>query len=297
MLYSMTGYGKAENKNNFFRIITEIKCLNSKGIEINLKYPNWLKSIELDIRNLILEKLVRGKIDVFVTIELNDISSLKQYNSEAIKSYYLQLKQLCQYLNVEDNNPYIQATLFRESINIIDAYITNEDELLNEENKHLIFQNIANACENANKYRQAEGDKLEKDILGQIKILDELKEKVRLIEPLRKDKYKEKILNSLKENFDLTKIDNERFEQEMIYYLEKLDINEELVRLSAHINYFIDTCKDGYNIGKKLSFIAQEMGREINTIGSKANDENIQKLVVEMKDVLEKIKEQINNIL
>lgn len=297
MLYSMTGYGKHENKNEQLHISVEIKSLNSKGLDISLKIPYWFKSMDLQIRNIIAEKLQRGKIDVYVNIELSEGITLKQYNAEAVKNYFMQMKQLAQYLNIDDHNPYITATIFRDAINMPEASESKEDEILNDTNQMLILQTINQCCEILNNFRKQEGENLEKDILNQIQILEELKEKIRSIEPKRTEKIRGKISTNLKNNFDSSKINMERFEQEIIFYLEKLDINEELIRLNSHLNYFKDVCNNGYNMGRKLSFIAQEIGREINTIGSKANDEQIQQFVVEMKDVLEKIKEQLNNIL
>lgn len=297
MLYSMTGYGKAQNKNQQLTITIEIKSLNSKTLDINLKMPTWLKTYELDVRQFIQDNLYRGKIDIYIVTELSEGLVLKHFHSNTIKNYYLQLQQLLQELNIDNSNPYITATLFREALNTPDAYESNEDELNTEENKQLLFLTLEQSCQQVNQFRQQEGSKLEKDILYQIQLLEEYQKQIQKIEPERKIKMREKILSNLKNYLNESKINNERFEQEMIYYLEKLDINEELVRLSSHLEYFKSICNEGYNKGKKLSFVTQEIGREINTIGSKANDDSIQKIVVEMKDVLEKIKEQLNNIL
>ena len=293
----MTGYGKAQNKNQQLTITIEIKSLNSKTLDINLKMPVCLKSYELDVRQFIQDNLHRGKIDINIATELSEGLVLKHFHSNTIKNYYLQLQQLLQELNIDNSNPYMAATLFREALNTPDAYESNEDELNTEENKQLLFLTLEQSCQQVNQFRQQEGSKLEKDILYQIQLLEEYQKQIQKIEPERKTKIREKILSNLKNYLDESKINNERFEQEMIYYLEKLDINEELVRLSSHLEYFKSICNEGYNKGKKLSFVTQEIGREINTIGSKANDDSIQKIVVEMKDVLEKIKEQLNNIL
>jgi len=297
MLYSMTGYGKAQNKSQQLNITIEIRSLNSKTLDINLKMPSWLKTYELDIRQFVQDNLHRGKIDIYITTELSEGLVVKQFHANTIKNYYLQLQQLLQELNIDNTNPYILATLFRESLNHPDAYEPNEDDLTTEENKQLLLLTLEQCCQQVNQFRKQEGIKLEKDILHQVQLLEEYQKQIQKIEPERKIKVREKILNTLKDLLDESKINFERFEQEMIYYLEKLDINEELVRLITHLQYFKSICNDGYNKGKKLSFVTQEIGREINTIGSKANDENIQKIVVEMKDVLEKIKEQLNNIL
>jgi len=293
----MTGYGKAQNKNQQLTITIEIKSLNSKTLDINLKMPVCLKSYELDVRQFIQDNLHRGKIDINIATELSEGLVLKHFHSNTIKNYYLQLQQLLQELNIDNSNPYMAATLFREALNTPDAYESNEDELNTEENKQLLFLTLEQSCQQVNQFRQQEGSKLEKDILYQIQLLEEYQKQIQKIEPERKTKIREKILSNLKNYLNESKINNERFEQEMIYYLEKLDINEELVRLSSHLEYFKSICNEGYNKGKKLSFVTQEIGREINTIGSKANDDSIQKIVVEMKDVLEKIKEQLNNIL
>ncbi len=297
MLYSMTGYGKGENKNEYLKVSVELKTLNSKGIDINLKIPHWLRYLELEIRNILHNTFIRGKIELIIHTEITGELTFKQYNADTIKNYYLQLKQLVQHLDIKENNDYMIASIFREIIHLPDTSKNKEDELLTEENKIFILKVVQEACNQVNSFRKTEGEKLEKDILNQIKTIEQLKIKIAETEPARKIKIKEKILNALKENLDISKINTERFEQEMIYYLEKLDINEELVRLSSHLEYFKNVCKDEVNAGKKLSFITQEIGREINTTGSKANDEAIQKLVIEMKDVLEKMKEQLNNIL
>ncbi len=298
MLYSMTGYGKAENKNKSLKVSVEIKSLNSKSLDLNIKMASYLKSMELEIRNTIQEYLHRGKIDVYLSIEPSGDIALKQYNFDIIKNSFSQLKQLVQHLNLNENNDYILSTLFREALNTPNSYNNQiEEQLMDDNNQKLISQTIVQCCEQVNNFRKIEGEKLQKDILAQINLLEQLKLKIKELDPVRKQKIKNKILTSLKDYFDASKIDKERFEQELIYYFEKLDINEELVRLESHIHYFKDTCYHGYNQGKKMSFITQEIGREINTIGSKANDENIQKLIVEMKDILEKIKEQLNNVL
>lgn len=296
MLYSMTGYGKVEQKNEQIKITTEIKTLNSKGLDVNLKLPYYLRDIDLEIRNIIQEKLERGKIDVYLNIEFDEEALFQLYDINEFKKFYLQLKNLSE--NVIDNiSPYLEATFFREALSQMSNQKNLEENLMNNENKQLIIQSIRNCCDLVNSFRNKEGEKLKQDIQNQIQIISQLKSQIQSIEPNRKIKIKEKILSNLKENFDLSKINNDRLEQELIYYIEKIDINEELIRLDSHLNYFNEILRNGYGMGKKLGFIAQEIGREINTIGSKANDENIQKLVVEMKDALEKIKEQLNNIL
>lgn len=297
MLYSMTGYGKSENKNEQISVTAEIKSLNSKELNINIKAPYWLKSIELEIRHILQQKLHRGKIDLFISIELSEELVLTQYDLISIKKYFTQLKNILKELDIDASHPYIIINLFREALNKSNTEPFIDNQMLSEQNKILLLNTIGDACDMLNNFRKIEGEKLESDILYQTQLLEQLTLKIKQIEPLRTQRIKEKILTTLKENLDESKINSERFEQEIIYYLEKLDINEELIRLNSHLSYFRETCKDGYNKGKKLSFIVQEMGREINTIGSKANDEQIQKLVVEMKDTLEKIKEQLNNIL
>lgn len=297
MLYSMTGYGKSENKNEELSITVEVKTLNSKEINLNIKMPHYLKSNEWEIRNIIQQNLQRGKIDVYIDIQLPEHLSIKKYNADSIKTYYIYLKQLVKELNIDDTQPYIHAILFKDAANMANTETLNENEIINENNKQLLLKTINHACEMVNQFRMNEGEKLEQDILNHIQLLDALRLKIKEIEPLRTIKIKEKIINHLKEYTETSKINYERLEQEIVYYLEKLDINEELIRLNSHLNYFRETCKDGYGKGRKLIFITQEIGREINTIGSKANDEQIQKLVVEMKDILEKIKEQLNNIL
>lgn len=298
MLYSMTGYGRDEQKNNLFKIIVEIKSLNSKAFDMNIKMPAYLKSFEMPVRNIANEKLQRGKIDLFINIDWSEDILNQLYDVDEIKKYFLQLKTVAGNLTDQNtSNPYLEATLFKEAFNQVQNQNKYEKQVLTEENTKLIFETISNAIQSLNHFRKTEGEKLEADILNQIGLLESVAKKIKELESLRTRKIKDKILNTLTKNFDESKINKDRLEQEIIYYLEKLDINEELVRLSSHIQYFREVCKNGYNMGRKLSFIAQEMGREINTIGSKANDEHIQKLVVEMKDLLEKTKEQLNNIL
>ncbi|MCX7728960.1 MAG: YicC family protein [Bacteroidia bacterium] len=298
MIYSMTGYGKWEEKNEEIKTTIEIKSLNSKGLDISLKAPSALRTLDMEIRNYIQNQLQRGKVDVFITIEYTDESKMNLYDAEELKLYYHYLKNIADVLHFSDkNNPYIEANLFREAMNIYNQQHKNEDDWLNEENKQLIMRCIEKSCELVNDFRKKEGKKLEEDIIANIKYIEEEKSRVASREPERKLKIKEKILTALKENLDVSKINTERLEQEMIYYIEKIDINEELVRLNSHIQYFYDIIQNGYGMGRKLSFVAQEIGREINTIGSKANDDYIQKHVVEMKDALEKIKEQLNNVL
>ncbi len=297
MLYSMTGYGKVSVSDSQINLSIEIKSLNGKNVEISLKCPGWLKFLELDIKNYIQEKLMRGKIDVYLTIEWKEDIVLNQINTINLKKYYNQYKHLLDELNINTENPYIVATIFREILHLQEKQEDMEELLLSEKNKKLIFETLEECCHKLIDFRKTEGNKLEQDILEQLKNIEDLRNKIILRDPIRKQKMRDKILNSLKENLEESKIDKERFEQEMIYYIEKLDINEELVRLKSHIDYFKFICNDGVAMGRKLSFLSQEIGREINTIGSKASDEEIQKLVVEMKDALEKIKEQLNNIL
>ena len=295
----MTGYGKVQNTNTQLSITCEIRTLNSKQLDINLKAPHWLKALELDIRNILSDQLQRGKIDasIDITITPNETTTLQLYNAERIKQQYLQLKQLIQHLNISPSNAYLETALFREALNTSKTPESIEYELLTPENKKLILTTVEQCCLPIHEFRKQEGNKLEKDILHQITIIQKLHTQIAQLELQRKTKIREKILTCLKEYLDESKINMERFEMELIFYLEKLDINEELVRLSNHLEYFKKICQNGYNKGRKLLFLTQEIGREINTIGSKANDDAIQRFVVEMKETLEKIKEQLNNIL
>ena len=288
MTQSMTGYGKSEVILNGLTIVIEIKSLNSKQLDVSIKMPAIYKHEELKIRKVLAKKLYRGKIEVFIFVEPPKDTSEYTINSPAIKNYHKQLLKLNNDLKILKNQEII-PTLMK----LPNAIIKNSHNL-DEKSWPNIYLSIEKAIDNLILFRKKEGKELEKDILKKLtnlstclkKIPDLTNKKIHLT----KEKLKKKLLN-LNELYDKS-----RFEQELIYYLEKQDINEEVVRLKSHIKYFKETVSIKEPKGKKLTFISQEIGREINTIGSKIGEVNIQKIVVEMKNELEKIKEQLLNI-
>ncbi|MEZ5026194.1 MAG: YicC/YloC family endoribonuclease [Chitinophagales bacterium] len=290
MLYSMTGYGKSTltlgNKN----YIVEIKSLNSKSLDLNFKAVADLRGKEIDIRKQIGNKLLRGKIDLFFQEDKsNENASILNFN--LIEKYYHQL----QAFSKEKNIPFqdITSSILRfQDVNKPDVQEFNDSDFSE------LQISINDAMEKLMEYRKLEGEKLEADILQRINIIQTLKETIIPFEQQRIVKIREKIKQEISTLISSENIDNNRLEEELIYYIEKLDINEEKVRLSSHCQYFLEILQESsLEKGKKLGFIVQEIGREINTIGSKANDADIQKIVVQMKDELEKIKEQLMNIL
>ena len=291
MIKSMTGYGKAVAETPNKKITIEIKSLNSKQLDLNTRVPWLYKEKEPEIRNLISQKLDRGKIDLNINFDLLDQEIIPVINKAVVKNYYNQLSEIAGELNINiDNN--ILSTILK----LPDALKTEKAEL-EESEWIMVKKQIEESIVMLDLYRIEEGLSIETDLKKSIsKILASL-ETIGTFEEGRISKVKEKFLILLNDKPGSENIDKNRFEQELIFYLEKFDINEEKVRLRTHCNYFIDTLATPSPNGKILSFIAQEIGREINTIGSKANDASIQKLVVMMKDELERIKEQTLNAL
>ncbi len=290
MIKSMTGFGKSdflyENRN----ISIEIKSLNSKQLDINLKLPSYYKEKELEIRNFFNKRLDRGKFDI--TISLNNMGNIinNVFNIPLIEAYYNELKTIKDKFN--DTN----SDIFSMISKISDVFV-NEKNLISEEEMLLLLTNLNLAISELNIFRIEEGEVLKKDFLFRIKLISEHLNNIEQFEKARIDDIKVKIKTTLNENLSDIKYDKNRFEQEIIYYIDKLDITEEKIRLSKHLEFFQNTINEEDSNGKKLSFITQEIGREINTIGSKANNFEIQQIVVYMKDELEKIKEQLLNIL
>ena len=289
MIRSMTGYGKAEQIFKSNNICVEIKTLNSKQLDLNMKLPQELKANEFDYRNEIATRLQRGKIDVMLTITNTDVAQNTHIEKEIIASYLEQIKGISKEYNIPESKD-IAAILFRMPGIFALPQQEYDDEFLAK-----IMETMVKAIEITDDFRAKEGAILKKDLLHRVElILGYLGE----VEPFEKNRHeiiKGKLLKNLQE-LTSGEYDENRFEQELIFYLEKLDITEEKVRLRKHCDYFKESI-DEEGAGKKLGFIAQEMGREINTLGSKANDADIQRLVVKMKDELEKIKEQLFNIL
>lgn len=289
MIYSMTGYGKCSKEVNGKKITIEVRTLNSKGLDVNLKIPGLYREKENEIRNIISSKLDRGKIDFWLNQEdLGESSSVK-IDTALVRSYYSQLKNLGNDLNTDTD--WMQV-IFR-----MPDVVKPQDGEITEKDWKLLEEIIHTALDQCMKFRRSEGETLQVALIEHVQRIEELMKGVEPYEGNRVTRLRERILKNLDDSIKDGKIDKDRFEQEIIFYLEKLDITEEKIRLKSHLDYFIETLKsEGFN-GRKLNFIGQEMGREINTMGSKANDSDIQKLVVLMKDELEKIKEQVLNVL
>ena len=290
MIKSMTGFGKAECELKDRKIIIEIKSLNSKNLDIYTKIPGIYREKELEIRNTISKVLLRGKVEFVLYYEIAEDNKATTINSEVVKNYYNQLKEIATDLNIETSEQLLQiATRLPDTLN-------TEREEIDQNDWTKINETILEALNQLDNFRIQEGEFLKKDIEQRIKIINQYKEEITPFEVNRTEKIRNKLNESLNSLSD-QEIDKNRFEQELIYYLEKLDITEEKVRLTNHCNYFTEMINEPESNGKKLGFISQEIGREINTIGSKANDSDIQKFVILMKDELEKIKEQMLNIL
>lgn len=291
MIYSMTGFGKAIVELPYRKITVEIKSLNSKQLDLSTRIPQIYKELEMDIRSEIARQLERGKVDFSIQIEnKNNADSNAGFNVDIIKSYYTQLQGLTQSLQIPEPADWLQ-TLLR----LPDALKSDVVEVSEEESqavKKAVDEAIAHLIE----FRAQEGLMLQKLFTEKIGNIARLLAEVEPYEKERTEKIKARIIEALKkiENFDY---DKNRMEQEMIFYIEKLDINEEKNRLDNHLRYFIETMEGRYGQGKKLGFISQEIGREVNTMGSKANHAELQKIVVRMKDELEQIKEQILNVM
>lgn len=289
MIKSMTGFGKASLELDGKTIHVEIRSLNSKGADISLRLSSSLRNYELELRNELSKQLERGKIDVSIYVESNKTETPIEINIELAKAYHQQLQNLANQLNEPLQTSIEQILKFPE-------VMKNERKETDENEWKQIKNCINDAVLQLNNFRLTEGTSLMNDFEERLGKIEKCLEEIKKLDTERIQNIKSRIKNSIEETIGKSKMDENRFEQELIYYVEKLDINEEKVRLKTHLDYFIETCKEA-SPGRKLNFISQEIGREINTIGSKANDAAIQKLVVIMKDELEKIKEQANNVL
>lgn len=281
----MTGYGKAVLQLPSKKLTIEIKSLNSKNLDLNTRMPSVYREKELDIRKLIANQLERGKVDFSIFLEITGEETSTQLNTPVVKQYMKQLKEV---VNGDETELLKMAVRFPDALN-------TEREEIDENEWHQVENSIAEVLKAIDLYRLDEGKVLEADFSQRITSIGELLEKVVTIDPERITAVRERLqkaIDDLKEN-----IDQNRFEQELIYYIEKYDITEEKVRLKNHLDYFMSSLHSDDSNGKKLGFIAQEIGREINTIGSKSNYAPMQKIVVQMKDELEKIKEQLLNVL
>jgi uncharacterized protein (TIGR00255 family) len=291
MLKSMTGFGRAEQTVNDKTFLVEIKSLNGKQLEMNLRIPPLLKSYEFEVRNMLQESLIRGSIDCLITIKQNGSGKPVVINTDLIKAYYKQIDILANELSIDTNS--VLSALLR-----LPEVVSPSNEILNEDDWDELKKVIASALKELNEHRLEEGKSIEAELLLRMKNISTQEEEILKLVPPRKKRMKDELVRMLEENVGKENYDTNRLEQELIYYIEKIDITEEQVRLKNHCDYFKAIIGEKEEAkGKKLSFVLQEIGREINTTGSKAYDAAIQKCVVFMKDELEKSKEQILNVL
>ena len=291
MLYSMTGYGRAESNFNEKTFIVEVKSLNGKQFDLRLNIPSSLKPYEVEIRNKLNETILRGSVECTIQIKSNGITKPISINKELAKSYYQPIMELADELGITKEN--ILSTLLK-----MPDVVASTNEVFTEEEWKILAGVLHQAIDLLMKHRAEEGKSIEQDLVERVAAISAQQAVIEKIEPIRRAKVKENLIKQLEQHIGADKYDANRLEQELIYYIEKIDISEERVRLTNHCAYFNSILleKDPSK-GKKLSFILQEMGREINTTGSKANDVDIQKAVILMKDELEKAKEQILNVL
>ena len=300
MIKSMTGYGKAEANLASGKLTVEIRTLNSKSADISIKSSLLPKDKDLAIRQKIADRLVRGTIDVYINFEASAAESAKLVDAAVVKDYYGQICKLRGelpgfFMGSCSDSDRMNNEILTAILRFPDVVAAKKEDVINEQNWPEVESAFDRALDAVDDYRSREGEALYRDVTSRVRKILDLENEVEAHERERLDTVKEKILRASEEVG--VKLDKERFEQEMIFYLEKFDINEEKVRLRQHCAYFMDTIDSEAWPGKKLGFIIQEMGREINTTGSKANNASIQKAVVQMKDELEKIREQSMNIL
>jgi len=295
MIQSMTGYAKAEVFYNNSTYLIELKSLNSKQLDLKINIPTVYREKEIEIKKLIAKELHRGKIELFVNKKSIDSKPVYQINNEVVASYYNQMIELTSKLDKTSNQKKDTGSLISSLLKIPDVVVKKNEEISKKELKNLL-SGINEVVKKILVSRSNEGKELLKDIVNRINLISKLLIRVKKLSKTQASKIEEKIKSKINSNSNLM-LDQNRFEQEMIYYLEKLDMTEEVVRLKSHIKYFEEVIKEQSPVGKKLNFISQEIGREINTIGSKCSNADIQKIVVEMKNELEKIKEQLLNIL
>ncbi len=285
----MTGYGNAKGEVAGRKVSIQLKSLNSKQADISIKLPSLFKEYELDLRKRISDALGRGKIEMYLNIEASEEKASQQINKAVFKNYYTQLKEVLTELNEEE------AKIANMVVQFPEVLQTTEDKL--DENDRLAIEYVLDeAIFELKTFRKKEGNSLFEDLKQHITTIQSLMTKITFMEKERLPIVRERLLKNLEESGQKEKIDKDRFEQEVIYYTEKYDISEEKVRLKTHCDYFLEILNADPGQGKKLGFVSQEMGREINTLGSKANHSGMQKVVVQMKDELEKIKEQVLNV-
>ena len=290
MVKSMTGFGKGEAALRNKKITVEIRSLDSKQLDLSLRLPAVYRQSEYEIRNLIARTIQRGKVDVFVTVESQAVETSARINREVFREYLRQMNDTLSFSGIDAGYDAILPVIMR-----LPDVVATEAEAISEEEHAALLAAVEAAAAHLDAFREQEGAILIADLLRRVELIEQYKTEVVPFEKARTETVKARILDNLSKL--AVDVDRNRLEQEMIFYLEKLDITEEKVRLTNHCNYFREVASSEEGAGRKLGFIAQEMGREINTMGSKANEPNIQILVVKMKDELEKIKEQVLNIL
>ena len=290
MVKSMTGFGKGEATLRNKKITVEIRSLNSKQLDLSLRLPAVYRQSEYEIRNLIARTIQRGKVDVFVTVESQAVETSARINREVFREYLRQMNDTLSFSGIDAGYDAILPVIMR-----LPDVVATEAEAISEEEHAALLAAVEAAAAHLDAFREQEGAILIADLLRRVELIEQYKTEVVPFEKARTETVKARILDNLSKL--AVDVDRNRLEQEMIFYLEKLDITEEKVRLTNHCNYFREVASSEEGAGRKLGFIAQEMGREINTMGSKANEPNIQILVVKMKDEREKIKEQVLNIL
>lgn len=289
----MTGYGKAESATQNKKITVEIRSLNSKQLDLSIKLPAIYRPYEYEIRNQISQSVKRGKVDVYINVETTIDEGSVKINSELFKIHYNALSQICKENNIE-SSPETNASMI-QSVMRLPEVVSNDTADITEDEQKALMEAVGGAIAQLDSFRTQEGAILIADLLNRVDKIESLKEAVTPFEKARTEAIRTKILESIEQL--KVEVDKNRLEQEMIFYIEKLDVTEEKVRLTNHCKYFREVAAGEEAPGRKLGFIAQEMGREINTLGSKSNDSQMQRLVVQMKDELEKIKEQVLNLL
>ncbi len=287
----MTGFGRAEQTLNERTFLVEVKSLNGKQFELQLRLPPLLRPFEFEIRNILQERLIRGTVDCTINIKQNGASKPVVINTDLIRAYYLQINELANELHIDSNS--VLSALLR-----LPEVVTPSNEVISEQEFASFKLILESAINQLDHHRLEEGASLERDLIQRIDNINAQEEKIVAFEPRRMERMRQELVHLLETRVGKDNYDANRMEQELIYYIEKIDIHEEQVRLKQHCEYFRSLLLDNDpSKGKKLSFLIQEMGREINTTGSKAYDADIQKCVVTMKDELEKAKEQILNVL
>lgn len=288
----MTGYGSSHLSNDDVTINIEVKTLNSKYLDLNFRLPRAFSEKEIELRNLVSDKLQRGKVSLSIDYVNEKETELKQrYNEELFVQYYTALRRLADKVIASDQD------LFKLALSAPDVMINDQGEEVDEQEWVNLKSLVEQALNNCDEFRRKEGAELQQKFMSYINSIAASLEDVKVLDPKRVEKIRDRIKGNITKFVDEEGLDKNRLEQEIVYYIEKLDITEEKVRLESHLNHFKEVLEDENSLGKKLGFISQEIGREINTIGSKANDADIQKHVVSMKEELEKIKEQLLNVL